>query len=186
MSARRQRDSQRGSAMLVTLILIASLLAGAAVLVSMQLASNRGSELSRSGMTALYCAEAGLMAARPVVIANSANWDTAVAASNGVADPAEPSWLLSGITSHDLDGDGVADFKVYLRDNDDEVANSATNNLDDDIDGRVFVVSKCLKYPDTPKAISELIELAQGGNLYDWQAGGAFGNNNANYQAKTR
>jgi len=72
---RRGRIRQRGSAMLVTMIIISSLLAGAAVLVSMQLASNRSSDITRSGLSATYCAEAGLSAARSVVAANYNNWN---------------------------------------------------------------------------------------------------------------
>src|ERR1044071_9447894 len=103
------RNRERGSAMLVTMIIIAALFAGGVVLVSMQLASNKSSEVGRTGMTALYCAEAGLSAARPVVAANQSNWATAIAASGAsTPDTSEPSWLASGIGSHDLDGDGVA------------------------------------------------------------------------------
>jgi len=45
-----KRDSQRGSAMLVTLIITVALLAGAAVLVSLQLSANKSTELSRAGI----------------------------------------------------------------------------------------------------------------------------------------
>jgi hypothetical protein len=49
--------------MLVTLILITALLSGAAVLVSLQLSANRSTDLMRTGMSSLACAEAGLAAA---------------------------------------------------------------------------------------------------------------------------
>ncbi|HEX7700119.1 MAG TPA: hypothetical protein VF403_05345, partial [Kofleriaceae bacterium] len=76
------RQRQRGSAMLVTMIIISSLLAGAAVLVSMQLAGNRASDLTRTGLEATYCAEAGLAIAQPAVMANVANWNAALIACN--------------------------------------------------------------------------------------------------------
>jgi Tfp pilus assembly protein PilX len=177
------RNSERGSAMLVTLIIISALLAGAVVLVSMQLASNRSTDLARNSMTALYCAEAGLHAARRVIAnANKTDRDVALAQSAG----GDPTFMQTGILSHDLDGDGLADFHVYLKDNDDEVAAAGANNLAADIDNQIWIISVCDKYVETPKAVSELVNIVeQSGTLYDWQAGGAMGNNNYNFQNTT-
>jgi hypothetical protein len=172
------RNSQRGSAMLVTMILIAALLAGAAVLVTMQIAGNRSTEMARTGMTALHCAESGLASARATVKQNYASWASALAASAG-GDTSEPSWLASGIGSHDLDGDGTADFLVYLKDNDDEGPPTA-NNLALDNDLRIFIVSKCLAFPDTPKQVMELVQYRGGGGCPHNGAGGCDGNGNAN------
>ena len=169
------RERQRGSAMLVTLIIIASLLAGAAVLVSLQINSNRSTDLTRSGMSALYCAEAGLSAARSVVAQNYSQWNATLAAGGTT----EPSWLASGIGSHDLDGDGVDDFAVYIKDNDDEQS-PLSNDLTHDNDLQVFVVSTCIKYPDTPKAVTELILYNGGTGCYPWQIGGCGGDGNGN------
>jgi len=167
------RTRQRGSAMLVTLIIISALLAGAAVLVSMQISSSRSSDLSRTGMTATYCAEAGLSAARPVVASHYSSWAGSFYTGGTIT---EPSWLSSGIGSHDLDGDGSADFIVYLVDNDDETPNDKSK----DNDLRTFIVSKCIKYPDTPKAVEELVEFKGGGTCYQSQEGGCSGNGNSN------
>jgi hypothetical protein len=191
MSRITGRSSQRGSAMLVTLIIISSLLAGAIVLVSMQLASNRSTDLSRTSVTSLYCAEAGLQAARAAVATAAAtDIDAAVAASAG-GTLTEPTWLTTGINAigdHDVNGDGTGpDFHVYIKDNDDEVINSAANNLADDIDSKVWVVSVCDLYPETPQVVSEMLDVAkQNGTLYDWQAGGAMGNNNYNFMQSTQ
>jgi hypothetical protein len=173
--------------MLVTLIIISSLLAGAVVLVSMQLASNRSTDLSRSSVTALYCAEAGLHAARAAVAeAASTDIDAAVAASAG-GTLTEPTWLSTAIGSHSVSGGSGGDFHVYLKDNDDEVISGGVNNLADDIDNKVWVVSVCDLYPETPQAVSELLSIAAvSGKLYDWQAGGAFGNNNYNFMQVTQ
>jgi type II secretory pathway pseudopilin PulG len=177
--------------MLVTLIIISSLLAGAVVLVSMQLASNRSTDLSRSSVTALYCAEAGLHAARLAVgAAASTDLDAAVAAS-AAGTTTEPAWLTTAINAngdHDVNGDNAGpDFHVYLKDNDDEVVNSVTNNLADDIDNKVWVVSVCDPYPETPQSVSELLSIpVQVGKMYDWQSGGAFGNNNYNFMQVTQ
>jgi hypothetical protein len=166
--------------MLVTLIVIAALLAGAGVLVSMQLGANRASDLTRNGMSSMYCAEAGLVAARPIVAANYPLWNAALLAGSGAG---EPAWLYNGITQagHDIDNpaDGVDDFTIYLRDNDDEVA-PATNDPTHDSDLRVFIVSRCLKYTDTVQEVEELVHFTGGGTCYQSQEGGCGGNGNAN------
>lgn len=179
--AKRQR--QRGSAMLVTMIIISSMLAGAAVLVSMQLVSSRASDLTRTGLSATYCAEAGLDAARPVVAANFMNWPAALAACGAGPYPCTPpSWLTgSGGFSTDIDGDGIPDFAVYIKDNDDELP-PTPNNLAVDNDLRVFVVSYCTKYGvDDQKEVEELIEFSGGGQNYRSQQGlGRYGGGNNN------
>jgi hypothetical protein len=175
----RQRNGQRGSAMLVTMIVISSLLAGAAVLVSMQLASNRSGDLTRSGLSATYCAEAGLNIARPAVIANYQLWNAALATCGAGPYPcAEPAWLAS--LNHDGSGGSGSDFTLYLKDNDDELPPSP-NDLTHDSDLRVFVVSRCTKYGETIKEVEELIEYSGGGMNYRSQQGlGRYsgGNNN--------
>lgn len=167
--------------MLVTLLIIGALLAGASVLVSLQLASNRSTDLTRSGTSALYCAEAGLTLARPIVLANYAQWGTALTASS-LGTKTEPTWIQSGINSvmggHDLDGTlpATVDFEVYLEDNHDETV--SPNNLASDQDLQVFIVSTCLKYPDTPKQVRELVEYNGVPPCYPWQIGGCGGDGN--------
>ncbi|MGE0873000.1 MAG: hypothetical protein AB7P03_30895 [Kofleriaceae bacterium] len=158
------------------MVLIASLLAGGAVLVSLQTSATRSTDLARSGMTALYCAEAGLSAARPVIAENYAQWNASLSASAG-GDFSEPSWLSSAIGSHDLDGDGVADYSVYIRDNDDEQS-PLTNNTAVDNDLQVFIISQCTKYPETPKQVAELVLYNGASSCYPWQIGGCGGDGN--------
>lgn len=154
--------------MLVTLIVIAALLGGAVVLTSLQLASSRSGDLTKSQISALYCAEAGLSTARATVAANYPLWNDAL------ADGTEPSWIQA--LDHDVDGDSVDDFEVVLRDNVDD----ATNDLTRDNDLTVFIVASCTKYPDTPVAVTELVRYNGGGNCYQSQYGGCGGNANAN------
>src|ERR1041385_1812807 len=166
------RNRQRGSAMLVTLILIAALLAGAAVLVSMQLASNKSTDLSRTSMQSLHCAEAGLALARSSVQGNSSLWNSWLQTATPTATPSTLSALIETAAgspspaAQDLDGDGTADVVIFLRDNDDD-ADQAT-----DADGRVFVVSRCVKYADTPKEVEELVEMSGAATCYQAQEGG--------------
>ena len=176
-----KRNSQRGSAMLVTMIVISSLLAGAAVLVSMQLASNRSSDLTRTGLAATYCAEAGLDAARSVVAANFSNWAASLAACGAGPYPcAEPGWLSSALGTQNLSGGTGSDYWVYIKDNDDEQP-PLPNNPQIDNDLRVFVVSRCIKYADTVKEVEELIQYSGGGQDYRSQQGlGRYGNGNGN------
>lgn len=165
-----RRSGQRGSAMLVTLIIVSALIAGGAVLVSMQMSSNRAAEVTNTGVASLYCAEAGLSAARPVVVANYPNW------AGNLSTGIEPSWL-AGI-DHDIDKDGINDFVVTLQDNDDDL--TGPNDLTTDQDLRIFVVSKCTKYPDNPKQVEELVRYSGGVQKYKAQAGGNAGNGNDN------
>ena len=177
------RNRERGSAMLVTLIIIASLLAGAAVLVGMQLATNRSTDLTRSGMTALYCAEAGLEAAHPIVANNYPLWNVqmcALPSEASCAPMASPATMLANENTqapmfvplnHDLDGDGNADFILYLRDDDDEVFPIPQNYALDN-DQKIFIVSTCIKFPDTPKQVKELVMFNGGGNCQNYHQQG--------------
>jgi hypothetical protein len=170
----RARDRQRGSAMVLTMVIITALLSGSAVLVSLQITAGRSTELTRSGLSAIYCAEAGLTAARPAIAANYPQWNASLGATS------QPAWLSNTAFSHDLDNDGVDDFAITIRDNDDEVA-PAANDLAHDLDLKVFLVSTCIKYPDTPKEVTELVEYQVGGApCYGAQVGGCIGRGNAN------
>lgn len=175
-----KRNRERGSAMLITMIIISALLAGAAVLVSMQLVSNRSADITRSGLAATYCAEAGLSAARAAVAANYHQWNAAFTACNATFPCPEPAWLQGPAINHDVDGDNVPDYQLYIKDNDDELLPSP-NDLKVDSDQRVFIVSLCIKYADTPKEVEELVEFSGGGQNYRMQQGlGRYsgGNNN--------
>jgi hypothetical protein len=167
-----RRDAERGSAMLLTLILITALLGGAAVLVSVQLAANRSTELIRAGMLSTYCAEAGLAAARPTVLANFPLW------AGSLGTGSEPAWLASAV-NHDLDGDGVADFVITLKDNDDELA-PLVNDPTQDTDRQIFVLSTCTKYSEVPRQFEELVQYTGGGTCYQSQEGGCGANGNSN------
>jgi hypothetical protein len=172
----RRRNPERGSAMLLTLIIITSLLAGSSVLVAMQLQSTRTADLTRNGVAALYCAEAGLAAARPIMANSYALWNAAFTAQSlaEVGNPSafiEPLFLSPGAFSHDLDGDGVNDFRVMIRDNEDEVA-PALNDPNTDLDQSAFLIVECTKFPDMPKRVEELSRFNPGGQANIFTVGG--------------
>jgi hypothetical protein len=161
--------------MLVAMILMAALLAGATVLVSLQLSSNRSTELTKTGISALYCAEAGLTASRATIAVNQANWATYLGTGN------QPTWVAHPTINHDLDGDGDSDFTITLEDNHDEVPPTA-DAQGADLDGRIYIVSRCTAYPDTPREVRELITFTELKHCYSAQRGGCGGNGNMNSQ----
>ena len=162
--------------MLVTMIIIAALLAGAAVLASMQMASNRSTELTRNGLAALYCAEAGLTAARATAPGNFGAWDAALVDNcnddTNCNTLVEPAWLAS--LDHDIDGDTLPDFTLSIRDNDDDAM------YNDDTDDTVYIVARCTKYPDSPRQVEELINYIPAVNPYACQSGGVNSRGNDN------
>jgi hypothetical protein len=154
--------------MLVTLIITAALMAGAAAMVSLQLGSTRSAGITRTKISGLYCAEAGLTAARATVTANYGAWNASLGQTS------EPSWLAS--IDHDIDDDGAADFTITLRDN----ADDSPDDPSRDNDLTIYVVSTCTKDADTPTEVMELVRFTGGGNCYQAQLGGCGGNANAN------
>ena len=131
--------------MLIVMITVSAMMTAGAVLVRLQTSSVHGTDVNRAATVGLYCAEAGLTAARADIMANVALWN----ASLGLAT--EPPFLAA--VSRDIDGDGVGDFTITLRDNDDE----ALNDLTTDSDQTVFVVATCIKHPDTRTQVTELL-----------------------------
>lgn len=173
-----RREPQRGNAMLVTMIIIAALFSGGAVLVSMQMASNKATDLERTGLASLYCAEAGLVASHATVAANYTSWNGSLCTTPSTPNACtQPTWLGTATFSHDLDGDGVDDFIVYIKDNDDE---TGTNDISTDIDKQIFIVSRCTKYNDIQREVEELIKYTPTMTCYNMQDGGCNGRGNTN------
>ena len=194
----RTRNPERGSAMIVTLLVTSALIAGAAVLASTQLASTRGSYFEANGLSSLYCAEAGLAMARPWVMARYQvdQWKSSLTLSaSGTPSAAwEEDWLsgnngsTTGINTvtgcqnsssagkcHDVGvpADGAADFFVYLQDNNDDTDQTT------DQDQTIWIVSRCTRNAETVQEVRELVRYSGGGTHYNDQAGGASGNGNA-------
>ncbi len=154
--------------MIVVLVLLVALLAAGAIVLRAQLRTTKSSGLSKSKKEALYCAEAGLAAARARVGESYGQWPLLLDGENAN----DPEWYpIVG----DLDGDGAPDYEVRIQDNDDELP-PRPNDPTTDNDLRIFVVSTCVSSPDAPQQVMELIQYDAGGTLYRDQAGQGTGN----------
>lgn len=169
----RGREGERGSIMLVVALILIALLAGGGIALYVQVSSTKSTSYLVSSRGALYCAEAGLAAGRRVIGQNVEKWPQLLDAD----DANNPDWYpITG----DLDNDGTADYEVTIRDNDDELPPDTNNPLADN-DLAVFVVSRCTRYPETPREVFELVMFSTGGGGYRDQAGQGAGNTgNAN------
>jgi hypothetical protein len=172
---RRHADAarQRGAALVVTLILVTALLAGGALAMYLQLADTRSTQYVTESRGALFCAEAGLAGARAYVTDHSSQWALML---DDDPDNDPVGYPVEG----DLDDDGVIDWRVEIRDNDDE-QHPAANDPTNDVDQTIFMLSTCVRFPDTPRQVLELISLAGGGHNYRDQAcqgAGCTGNAN--------
>jgi hypothetical protein len=146
--------------------MVTALLAIGAVAVYLMLADTRAAGHTAKSRSALYCAESGLAGARTYLGSNVASWGVMLDADPG-NDPT--GYPVTG----DLDGDGSADWRVTLRDNDDEFP---TDNPYFDTDGAVFMVSTCLASTDATREVMVLVSLHGGGTNYRTQAGAGGGN----------
>lgn len=160
----RRDPGQRGSAMLLVATLLVALLAGGAVALYVQLQGTKSAGLVKASKSSLFCAEAGVIAARQILADSYLDWSILL---DGNASN-DPSWYpLTG----DIDGDGVNDYQVTIKDNDDEVP-PAANDPELDNDRRVFAVGRCLKNSDVSRQVMELLVVGGGGYVYRNQAGG--------------
>lgn len=155
---------QRGTAMLLIATLLIALLAGGGVALYLQLQSTKGADMIKSSRTSLYCAEAGLAIARPLIALNYALWPVLL---DDRTDN-NPSWYpITG----SMDEDPENDYEVTIRDNHDEVPPAANDPLRDN-DRQAFLVGRCLNNPAVSRQVTELVRASGGGHVYRSQAGG--------------
>ena len=162
------KNNERGSIMMVVASILIALLAGGAIAVYVQVSSTRSTRFLVEARASLYCAEAGLAAARNIIGQSINEWPAILD-----ADPSnDPGWYpITG----DLDGDGVNDYEVTVRDNDDELPPDANDpNTDNDL--ALFISSRCIRYPESPREVFEMIKFETGGSSYRGQAGQGAGN----------
>lgn len=171
-----RRTGERGSALMITMILVVVMLAGGTALVRLGISATRSVDTVQDSKSSLHCAEAGLSAARTLVAASYTQWNASLCNGCVQSAPAsEPAWL-AGI-DHDLDDNGTADFVITLVDNHDE---TGTNDPTRDNDLQVFMVSTCIQSAEVRKQVQELVRFNGAGNCYQAQLGGCGGNSNAN------
>ena len=161
-----RRSKERGGVTLVlilVLLVLAGLVGALAVRGSTSDLTMAGSQ--RQARTGFYCAEAGLNAARAQVAAIYPSWNSILAGTV----PAGVTYPIVG----DIDGDGVNDWSVTIRDNVDE---NPTNNPSVDSDLTVIMISQCTNASFSKGAAQKTVEqlVTYTGNLgtdYRYQAG---------------
>lgn len=169
----RHLDNQRGSVMMVVACILVALLAGGGIALYVTVQGTKSTGYLKANRSALYCAEAGLSAARAKLAEDPTQWN-ALLDGDAANDPA---WYP---VTGDLDGDGAADYEVTVRDNDDELP-PAANDPTHDSDLGILIVSRCTKYPETPRQVFELVFFELGNSAYRDQSGQGAGNTgNAN------
>lgn len=155
------RRPQRGSALLITMILVFALLGGGAILLGLQLSSSKSAAATKRKLNSTYCAESGLASAHGLLAVNQAVWSPALCnpppprgtGACVIGSPAaEPAWLRSPALPHDVDGDGVDDFILTLVDNDD-----GDGNMNADTDNQIMLISTCIADPEAPLRLTELV-----------------------------
>lgn len=164
------RSRERGAAMIIALLVVSSLMTVGLLGAYLTMSETKSTGLAIDGKASLYCAEAGLTKARGIVGSSVGTWSSLLD-----GDPSnDPSWYpIRG--DLDIPADGVDDFEVTVRDNDDEPVN-LTNDPTHDNDMRIYLVSRCTRFPESPREVVELIYYSGGGNLYRNQAGQGAGN----------
>lgn len=157
------RGRQAGGAALILLLVLSGVAALiGALAVRGSVADLRAAGAVRSSKAAFYCAEAGINASRAYFAANQAQW--AAMFDPGKTKPA--GYPVTG----DIDGDGVLDYSVTLRDNIDEFPPVAQNPyLDNDL--TAIVVSTCIDPRKGSRTLQEIITSNARGTNYRSQAG---------------
>lgn len=170
--SRRSRGDrrQRGGAALVLLLVLSGVAAFiGALAIRGTLADVKVAGAVRQSKTAFYCAEAGINASRSWFGTNYTRW-------NAIFDPAIADPVGYPVTG-DIDGDGVADWSVTLRDNIDEFP---TPNALVDNDLTAIMVATCTNATLGTRTLQEVVTANTQGTNYRYQAG--HGSNHAGTQ----
>lgn len=158
---RRSREDQRGSAIIVSMGIVILVLLTVLALISFSgLSRSRATAMLRS-MNRLTCAQDGLELARAYYGRNFPSWNNYLSQPS-IYNPVATAWNTTPAvptsaalqTSNpelfaDLDGDGVNDVYIYIRDNADELP-PAVNNPARDNDQNVIAGALCISKTLTP------------------------------------
>ena len=157
------RRSERGSVMIIVMVILTALLSAGAVAIYVQVSDTRTTGLIRSARSSLYCAEAGLPEATRQLMLHYTDWPLVLAGDTTLG------WYPVAV---DLDADGTDDVVVTVVDNDDETP-PTPNDPTADADLRLFLVSECMKWTDsTPREIVVLVRFDPTVHEYGDMAGG--------------
>jgi hypothetical protein len=180
---RRFLRDQRGSGLLTAMMVVAVILMSiAGVLYYANLEQGRAVNLSRS-IPRGYCVDTGLQLARTYFGKNFPNWNTYLntpgyynPVHSTVCNPTKPGPPPSPavptnsptdpiFTAHpelfaDLDGDGLNDVYIYIRDNEDELP-PATPNCRKDNDLQVIVGAVCISKTLAPRMPNGAVDNSQ-------------------------
>lgn len=157
------RRRERGAAALALLLVMCSVAAMlGALAIRGAVADLRVAGSQRLAKNGFYCAEAGLYAARAYFANNYLLWNTMFDTSK----QAPTGYPVTG----DLDGDGIIDYQVTLRDNVDEFPPAANNPIRDN-DLTAIMVSKCVSPTMGPRQLQEIVVMNGRGTNYRYQAG---------------
>lgn len=127
--ARRKRQRQRGVAIILTMIVMASLLFGSIIATGLRMFGIRISGQGLASARTYYCAEAGLAAGRDYFRQHYADWNTYLSTGFSVAGQAA------------IDGVSLT-YTVTIQDNVDELP-PLSNDPRTDLDKTVILVSTC-------------------------------------------
>jgi hypothetical protein len=160
----RRGRAQRGSALIVTMSVMAVvMLAVASLMLVVQHTRINAINQARS-MPRNYCVDTGLQLARLYFGNNFSSWNTYLS-DPAHYDPVVSSWNPAATAANptsaalqaahpelfaDLDGDGQPDVYIYVRDNADELP-PATENWMRDNDMQVYVGAVCISSTLVPR-----------------------------------
>jgi len=166
----KKRNSQPGSSLLATMVMLAVILGVVAGLLSYAFAQRRSAIRAARATDRLTCAESGLHLARTYFARNFPQWNTFLSQPNiynpiqmatwnnptsvppGPADISATSPLRTSNPELflDVDGDSIPDVFIYIRDNQDEYPPATDNPLRDN-DQNVIVGAVCISNTMVPR-----------------------------------
>ena len=195
---RSHQRRESGTIMVLVVTILAALLAGASVALYLQVSSTRAAGITGHTRGSLYCAEAGLAHARPLVAPIPDDWNTLIdfdmgnnpewypVVTQGLPDPHMCMYgCIVGRIEPPTAGDTDPHYVVVVEDNEDEYTMDS-RRLDVDSDRRIILRSTCLKYSNAPREVLEIVsEERAPGYDYSAQAGRGAANAGNRNQAGT-
>lgn len=183
--------SRRGAAMITVLILMGLLAVIVAGLMTYVYQQRLRTIAAARSLKRESCAENGMQYARAFFAANFANWNSYLSNPTNYNSQApagvdggvyEVTTGIPGSLLYDLDGDGLSDVYIFIRDNPDELKPAIPNPAQDN-DQNVFIGAVCISSTMSPRRpdgkvspnllkVEGLLSYNLPNNGYSSQAGG--------------